>query len=168
MKIEKQSTDDLRELAQLVQNVETCMLTSIDQDGFLVSRPLQTLALNRAGELVFFTSAKSAKVTQLTEDRHVNLAYVDSDNRRYLSVRGRARMDRDGDTIDAFWSMEQKVFFPAGKDDPELMVLRVKVVDAMYWDAEPGSLLGRALDFAQGMASDKPEDLGTRQHLSGS
>ena len=168
MKIEKQSTDDLRELAQLVQKVETCMLTSIDQDGFLVSRPLQTLALNRAGELVFFTSAKSAKVAQLTEDRHVNLAYVDSDNRRYLSVRGRARMDRDSDTIDTLWSMEQKVFFPAGKNDPELMVLRVKVHDAMYWDAEPGSLLGRALEFAQSMASEEPDDLGTRQHLSGS
>lgn len=168
MKLEPQTNAELDKLGRIVKDIGTAMLASLADDGSLVTRPLETLQLNAEGELVFFTSANSAKVAQLTEDRHVNLAYVDSANKRYLSVRGQSRMDRDEDTINALWSMEQKVFFPQGKNDPELMVLRVKVRDAMYWEAASGNILEQALDFAQGLVSDEPEDLGTREHLRGS
>ena len=156
---------DLRKLGELIDDIEVAMLTTHAADGSLVSRPLQTLKLTAEGELVFFTGADSAKVGQLTDDRDANLAYAHPGDQRYVSVRGRVRIDRDQALIDELWSPAQNVFF-SGKDDPNLVVLRVRVRDAMYWEAA-GNFAERALDFARGMWSEQPRDLGTRGHLNG-
>jgi hypothetical protein len=52
--------------------------------------------------------------------------------------------------------------FPDRRDDPNLMVLRIGVGDAVYREAA-GSLAARAFDFARGLLA----DLGKREHLEG-
>jgi general stress protein 26 len=166
MKNDAPRGSDLHKLGALINDIDVAMLTTRAADGSLVSRPLQTLKLDSEGEIIFFTAAKSHKVEELTEDHSVNLAYADKAENRFVSVRGRARMDRDHDTIDELWSPAQKIFFPDGKDDPNLMVLRVRVRDANYWEG-PSNVLTRAFDFAKAMLDDSPSDLGTRGHLQG-
>ncbi len=166
MKNEAPDNSDLRRLGELIGDIEVAMLTTRTADGSLVSRPLQTLKIDANGEIVFFTAADSHKVAELTDDASVNLSYAQPSDHRYVSVRGRARMDRDADTIDELWSPTQKVFFPDGKGDPNLMVLRVRVQDASYWEAS-GNFVERALDLARGMLSDAPTDLGKHGHLDG-
>jgi general stress protein 26 len=166
MKNDAPDHGDLRKLGELIDNIEVAMMTTRAADGSLVSRPLQTLKLDDNGELIFFTAADSHKVDELTQESGVNLAYADPGEQRYVSVRGRARMDRDEATIDELWSPAQKIFFPDGKGDPNLMVLRVRVQDASYWEAA-GNFIARALDFARGMLSDSPQDLGKQGHLEG-
>ncbi|WP_424682995.1 pyridoxamine 5'-phosphate oxidase family protein [Frateuria sp. YIM B11624] len=156
---------DLRKLGELIDGIEVAMLTTQAADGSLVSRPLQTLKLTAEGDLVFFTAADSAKVQQLTDDLDVNLAYANQNDMRYVSVRGRARINRDQALIEELWSPAQNVFF-SGKDDPNLTVLRVRVRDAMYWESA-GNFVERALDFARGMWSEQPRDLGHQGHLHG-
>lgn len=163
----KDATDagsELHRLAELIGEHDIGMLTTVAADGSLVSRPLQTLKLDAHGELVFFTAADSHKVAELTDARDVNVAYANHEDKSYVSVRGRARVDRDRATIDELWSPVQKVFFPAGKEDPQLVVLRVKVRDAAYWESA-GNFVERALDFARGMLSDDPHDLGKHGRL---
>lgn len=164
MKIETGNDDQLRKLGELIEDTEVAMLTTRADDGSLVSRPLQTLKLDANGELVFFTAADSHKVEELTGDDGVNLAYANHDARRYVSVRGHTRIDRDRAAIDELWSSVQKIFFPEGKDDPNLVVLHVRVRDASYWEAADNFML-RALDFSRAVLSKKPSDLGTRGHL---
>ncbi|TAL88979.1 MAG: hypothetical protein EPN69_15205 [Rhodanobacter sp.] len=88
------------------------------------------------------------------------------DARWLNAVRGRARMDRDDDTINELWSAAQKVFFPEGRNDPNLMVLRIRVLDAAYWEAAD-NFVARAFDFARGMLDESPSDLGEQGHLQG-
>lgn len=166
MRIAEQSTEPLRTLATLVDGIDVAMLSTRADDGTIVSRPIEVLALDSDGEFVAFTAIESAKVTQLTEHAQANLAFVDVPGRRFVSVRARARIDREPDTVDALWSLQQHVFFPGGKDDPRLVVLRLRVDDAAYWDGSQ-DLLARALDFARGLLSDEPADLGQHGILSG-
>lgn len=166
MKIAIQATEDLRRLGELLDGIETAMLTTHAADGSMVSRPLQTLAFDGNGELVFFTAADSRKIDEVADDADVNLAYADPHAQRFVSVRGRARVDRDRATIEELWSMPQRIFFPDGKDDPNLVVLRVRVRDAAYWEAA-GNFVARALDFARGMLSEEPTDLGKQGTLAG-
>jgi general stress protein 26 len=165
MKNDTPRGSDLHKLAELIEDIEVAMLTTRTADGSMVSRPLQTLKLDENGELIFFTGANSHKVAELTDDPDVNLAYAHPGEHRYVSVRGRARMDRDADTIDELWSPAQKAFFPDGKDDPNLMVLRVRVRDASYWEA--GNVIERALDFARALLDESPTDIGEHGHLKG-
>lgn len=166
MKNEAPDNSDLRKLGELIQGIEVAMLTTRTSDGSLVSRPLQTLKLDSNGELIFFTAAKSHKVEDLTDDSVANLAYAHPGEHRYVSVRGRARMDRDDDTIHELWTPAQKIFFPEGRDDPNLMVLRIRVRDASYWEAAD-NFIARAFDFARGMLDDSSGELGEHGHLDG-
>lgn len=164
MKIETGNDAQLDKLGELIKDIEVAMLTTHAADGSLVSRPLQTLKLDADGELVFFTALDSHKVDELTSAGDVNLAYANHDDRRYVSVRGRTRIDRDRATIDELWSSVQKIFFPEGKDDPNLAVLRVRVRDASYWESADNFVL-RALDFSRAMLNKEPSDLGKHGHL---
>lgn len=166
MKNQAPDNTDLHKLGELIKDIEVAMLTTRTNDGSLVSRPLQTLKLDSNGELIFFTAAKSHKVADLTDDAGANLAYAHPGEHRYVSVRGRARMDRNDDTINELWSPAQKIFFPEGRNDPNLMVLRIRVRDAAYWEAAD-NFIARAFDFARGMLDDDPADLGEQGHLDG-
>jgi general stress protein 26 len=166
VKIDNQATADLRKLGELLDGIEVAMLTTRAADGSMVSRPLQTLALDARGELVFFTAADSGKIDQLDANPDVNIAYAHPGEHRYVSVRGHAYLSRDRASIDEFWSMPQKIFFPRGKDDPNLLVLRVRVRDAAYWESA-GNFIARALDFATGLLDDEPSDLGKQGRLTG-
>ena len=166
MKNEAPDRGDLRKLGELIEDIDVAMMTTRSSDHSLASRPLQTLKLDADGELIFFTAADSQKVKDLTDDPWVNLTYVQPKDQRYVSVRGRARLDRDAAVIAELWSPVQKIFFPDGKSDPNLMVLRVRIQDAAYWEAK-GNFLARALDFARGMLDESPSDLGEQGHLEG-
>ncbi|HWU77595.1 MAG TPA: pyridoxamine 5'-phosphate oxidase family protein [Rhodanobacter sp.] len=166
MKNQAPDNTDLHRLGELIKSIEVAMLTTRTNDGSLVSRPVQTLKLDANGELIFFTAANSHKVEDLTDDARANLAYAHPGEHRYVSVRGRTRMDRDDDTIHELWTPTQKIFFPAGRDDPNLMVLRIRVRDAAYWEA-PDNVVARAFDFARGMLDDSTSDLGEHGHLQG-
>ena len=166
MKNKAPAHTDLHKLGELVEDIEVAMMTTRAADGSMVSRPLQTLKLDDNGEFIFFTAAKSHKVDELTADSAVNLAYANPGKQRYVSVRGRARMDRDPDTINELWSLPQKIFFPKGKDDPNLMVLRIRVQDASYWEGA-SNFIARAFDFARGMLDESPGNLGEHGHLQG-
>ncbi len=42
--------------------------------------------------------------------------------------------------IDRHWSREVEAWFPGGRNDPELMMLRFEIEDAEVWTADPGLL----------------------------
>ena len=159
MKDDTAASPALTRLAELIQGIEIAMLTTRAADGSMVSRPLQTLQFNGGRELVFFTAADSTKVDELAAHPQVLLSYADPDRRRFVSVRGTASIDRDATTIDALWTPSQRVFFPGGKSDPNLVVLRVLLRDAAWWEPV-GNFAMRALDFVRGIISDEPQDLG--------
>jgi general stress protein 26 len=166
MKNDAPQDTDLHKLGEIIDDIDIAMLTTKAADGSLVSRPLHTLKLDSRGDIIFFTAAKSHKVEELTDDHGVNLAYADKGESIYVSIRGRARLDRDQEIINELWSPAHKIFFPDGKDDPNLMVLRVRVRDASYWEGS-GNFIERAFDFARAMIDDKPGDLGEHGHLEG-
>lgn len=149
---------DLRKLAELISEAEVGMLTTHALDGTLRSRPLATLQVTDEGDLWFFTSVKSPKIRELEEDNRVNLSFARPSDQIYVSVSGRARILRDPERARALWTPWAKVWFPAGPDDPELVLLNVRVEQAEYWDA-PDSVLGRTVALLKALTRDEPEEV---------
>ncbi|MFC4727537.1 pyridoxamine 5'-phosphate oxidase family protein [Coralloluteibacterium thermophilus] len=164
MKNEAEDTREFGTLSELIEGIEVAMLTTRARDGGLVSRPLQTLEMDAQGDLYFFTAADSGKVEELLAHPEVNVAYADPSRQRYVSVRGRASIERDRARIDALWTPAAKAFFPEGRDDPDLAVLRVRVESAEYWDS-PSTFVGRAIGFARALAGEGPKALGDHGHV---
>lgn len=138
--------ESIKTLAELIRDVDVAMFTTIAADGRLVSRPLGTQEVEFDGDLWFAVALDSPKVAEIQANPRVNVAYASPSKNSYVSVAGRARVVRDRAKIEQVWSPAMKVFFPGGKDDPNLALIHVDAESAEYWDG-PSGMLGKALYF---------------------
>lgn len=151
-------TDDTAKLWDLIKTVEIAMLVTEDGEH-LRSRPMAMSQKSFDGTLWFFTSASSHKVTEVAEDHRVNLSFAHPGKQDYVSVSGRASLVQDRTTIDEHWSEATRVWFPKGKDDPNLAMLKVTVQQAEYWDA-PSSAMLHAYGYVKAVATGKAPEPG--------
>lgn len=152
-------------LGELLKGIDIAMLTTIGDAGYPVSRPLSTQDASYDGEVIWFmTEGDSPKVGEIRSHPKVNLGYASKDRNVYLSIVGDARVLRDQVKIDELWSDALKAFFPEGKDDPNLVLLEVRVRTAEYWEG-PSSLIGKLLTFVVARATGNQEVLGENRIL---
>jgi len=151
-------------LAQLIRDVRVAMMTTRAADGRLLSRRMGTKEVGFDGDLWFATGWDSDKVREIQADPRVNVAYASADGNTYVSVAGTASLVRDRKRIDALWSPSMGRFFPGGKDDPDLCLIRVNAESAEYWDG-PGEMLGQALHFVLSAVTDDPASLTENERL---
>jgi general stress protein 26 len=161
----KRREDDLQKLRELVKEIDFCMLTTVDEDGDLHSRPMSSNGeIDEDGSIWFFTNASSHKVSEIARRPRVNVSFADPDNQRYVSVSGTGELVRDQKKIEELWKPEFKIWFPKGKDDPEIALLRVSLEKAEYWDS-PSSTIGYALSFVSSLVTGKEPDMGENKQL---
>jgi len=158
-------SDDLQKLRELVKDIDFCMLTTIDEDRDLHSRPMSVNGeIDPDGDLWFFTSASSHKVSEIAKSPKVNVSFADPDNQHYVSISGTAELITDRAKIDELWKPEFKMWFPNGKDDPDVALLRVNLEKAEYWDS-PSSTIAYALNFVSSVVTGKEPDQGQNRKL---
>jgi general stress protein 26 len=157
--------NDLEKLRELVKDIDFCMLTTVDERGDLHSRPMSSNGdIDPNGDIWFFTNASSHKVSEIEKLPKVNVSFADPDDQRYISVSGTAQLVRDRAKIDELWRPEFKMWFPEGKEDPEVALLRVTLEKAEYWDS-PSSTIGYALSFVSSLVTGKQPDFGENKKV---
>jgi len=164
MTMQEEHADDRQALRALLIDMEYALLTTHAADGALVSRPLQLLQVDDACTLWFFTSASSAKVEEISRDARVNIAFADPSAKRFLSISGRGEVRADRTKADELWSAAQTIFYPHGRDDPSLALLRVRPESAHYWDGNE-SAWGLLKKFGKAMLLREASDLGSSAQL---
>lgn len=114
----------------------------VTEDGkALRSRPMAMSQRRFDGTLWFFTRASSHKVTEVQSEQQVNLAFAHPGKQNYVSISGRASLVKDQPSITDHWSEAVRVWFPKGKEDPDIALLKVEVDQAEYWDAPSSTML---------------------------
>ena len=155
----------LQKLRELVKDIDFCMLTTIDENGDPHSRPMSSNGdIDPDGDLWFFTNLSSHKVTEIENSPKVNLSFADPENMRYVSITGVAQLVRDRQKIEELWRPEFKIWFPKGKGDPEIALLRVSLQKGEYWD-NPSSTIGFALSFVSSLVTGKQPDMGENKQI---
>jgi general stress protein 26 len=157
---------ELQKLRELVKDIDFCMLTTVDENGDLHSRPMSSNGqIDDDGNLWFFTSVSSHKVSEIEKLPKVNASFADPDNQHYVSISGTAQLVRDRNKIAELWKPEFKIWFPQGKDDPEVSLLRIRLEKAEYWDS-PSSTIGFVMDFVSSLVTGKEPDSGENKKLN--
>lgn len=128
---------DLKKLGELIEDVQIAMITTVESDGTLHTRPLATLDYEPDGELWFFTAIDSPKVEEVQEDMRVSVAYASQSKHAYVAVAGVADIVKDRAKMEELWTPMAKAWFPQGLEDPNLALLRVHIERAEYWTS-PG------------------------------
>ncbi len=155
---------DIEKLRELIKGIRIAMLTTVDQDGSLRSRPMGTQQSELDGDLWFFTSHSSPKVEEIEREHQVNVSYADPGDQRYVSVSGTARVVRDHAKAKELWSPLLRTWFPKGLEDPDLALLKVEVQKAEYWDS-PSSTMVYLAGFVKAVVTGKRPDMGEHEKL---
>lgn len=165
MTVQQTRADSLKKLRELVKDIDFCMLTTVNEQGDMHSRPMSSNGdIDADGDLWFFTGVSSHKVTEVKKKNRVNVSFADPNNQRYVSITGRAELVRDRKKIEELWRPEFKMWFPKGVDDPEVSLLRVSVEKAEYWDS-PSSTISYGLSFVSALVTGEQPDLGENKKL---
>jgi len=123
--------DKKSKLIDLIRDFDTAMLIT-NGNGRIVARPMAIAKVDEDGSIWFITDRDSGKVASLNEDRRVGLTMQGS--RQFVSLSGIAEIHDDRVKIAAMWKEIWKVWFPKGKDDPSILLLKVDPSDGEYWD----------------------------------
>jgi len=128
---------DQEKLFKIIHNVKFAMLTTINPDGTLHSRPMMNKQADSFhGELWFFTQRSTHKVTEVKRSsEQVSVTFADSDNQSYVAIAGHADLVDDSTKKKDLWSDSLKIWFPQGLNDPDITSLRVTIDEAEYWDS---------------------------------
>jgi general stress protein 26 len=142
-------------LYELIRDVKIAMMTTVEPDGTLHSRPMYNQEADEHGDLWFFTKVQSPKIGEISRDSEVNLAYSDPSKQHYISVSGKAEFVRERAKVDEKWSEGLRTWFPEGRDDPTIALIRVHPVKGEYWNS-PSSTVLHIYGYAKAAVTGRP------------
>jgi general stress protein 26 len=132
-------SEKLKRFYDLVDEIETAMMTTRRNDGLLVSRPMATQARADGADLWFVTWRNAPKVAEIRADRNINLAYFNNRTKEWVSVSGVARIVKDRAKIAELYRPDWRAWFGAEggpnagtPDDPRIVLIGVNIRFAAY------------------------------------
>jgi len=156
--MEDKREESIKKVNDLIKDVQIAMLTTID-GGVLRSRPMQTQEAEFNGDLWFFTSTDTHKTDEIEKDARVNVSYASPASNTYVSVSGTASLVSDKEKIEELWNPILKAWFPKGLDDPTLILLKVSVEQAEYWDSTSSTVV-QIVGFVKALVTGERADGG--------
>jgi general stress protein 26 len=157
-------TDNLDRVWEIIEKVGVCMLTTRSADR-LRARPLEARPDRDAGVIFFVTDIGSGKEDEIKSSPEVGLVFIDSGDKAYLSITGRARVMRDPGKTKAVWRKTDEVWWPGGPDDPQVCLLRIEPLTAELWDG-PASAVVTAFEFAKARVTGEEPNLGENRKVT--
>lgn len=147
-------------LKELVEDLDFTMLTTLDDAGNLVSRPMSTRQMDETGDIWFFTLDDTKKVAEAEADpgHDVGLSYLDAKGHRYVSVAGRAEVVHDHGKMSELYSPDLDIWFEKGLDTPGIALLRVSPKECEFWEPKHGKLVAAAGMLKALVTRDTPDD----------
>jgi len=128
-------------LNELIDRIDTASLTTVRPNGRLHSCPMASHLANESGVLWFIAHNDSEKVEAVRTNQRVNVAYADHAGQRYVSVSGFCELVRDHALTMQLWQPNYKDWFPEGPEDSALVLLKVDIEAAEYWDPSRGRMV---------------------------
>ncbi len=154
--------DAVARAKELVEDIDFTMLTTRDDHGHLVSRPMSTREMDAAGDIWFFTSDDTKKVDEVEADHDVGLSYLDAKGMRFVSVAGTARIVHDRARMEELYTPSLDVWFEDGLDTPGIALLRVTPRETEFWEPAHGKVVMAAGMLKALVTRETPD--GTMRH----
>jgi general stress protein 26 len=129
-------------LHAIVEKARTVLLLTHGEDHKIVGRPMALVRIDEDATIYLVSGIGSKKVSEIMADPRVTIAVQDREG--IAMIDGDVRVSQERTLIDALWSDSWNVWFPRGKEDPEVAILIVEPREGSYWDQD----LGHGLSYA--------------------
>jgi general stress protein 26 len=109
------------------------MMLGLDgvEDGH--ARPMTAQVEGNHGPIWFFAGKDNALVQRLQDGNRAIATFTSKGHDLFATVHGSVRMDNDRAVIDRLWNRFVAAWYPGGKDDPNLALLRLDPEGAEIW-----------------------------------
>jgi general stress protein 26 len=137
----KDSDESRQKVWDMIKDIRIASMVTLDHTMTMRSRPMNAQKVADDGSLWFFTHSKSAKVDHIEHVPDILLVYADPEHQNYVSLYGRGDIVRDRATVKRLWNEMVRLWFPQGPEDPDLVLIRVNVTSAEYWDSPSATMV---------------------------
>lgn len=149
-------------LGSIIEEVDIAMLTTVNEDGELHSRPMSTQEHHFDGDVWFFTRRTSDLAKDIQLDQRVNVSYGSEGS--YASIAGHASIVTNNEKKKELWSPHVSAWFDGGPTSPEVVLIHVDAQSAQYWNSS-STLLGKAADLTKVLLTGNPEEMGESREI---
>lgn len=139
-------SSDTKKVSDLISASRFAMLTTVDDLGKLVARPMTVQEREFDGDLWFIASRDSTAVTQLGVNPGAGVTITSNDT--WVSLSGTAETVDDAAKVKDLWNPFVDAWFPEGPDDPNVVLIKFSSDSAEYWDT-PGGRVASAISFVK-------------------
>lgn len=154
MREQSTSMENHATITKLIKGIRVAMLTTIDEAGRLVSRPMTTQDVDFDGDIWFIVQRDSELASQVgAGGAKVNVAYAGSSG--WVSVSGQARLVDDRAKLNEEWNRFTDAFFEGGPENPNNVLLLVEGDTAEFWDS-PGGKVTQLANLAKSLVKKEP------------
>ena len=129
------------------QDLETRLFEEIDRERFGMlgvvghhMQPMTMFADKAARKVWFYTNKNTDLVREAGGGAKAMLCMMSKDQEFQACIAGSLTEDYEKSKVDEYWSVHVAAWFPQGKDDPGLTLLRFDMQDAQVWVSKRGPL----------------------------
>jgi general stress protein 26 len=123
--------DGRNHLYDVVNDFEVAMLVTHTANA-IHARPMAIARMDEGIGAYLVTDINSLKVDEISANPNALLTFQST--RKFASVRGELTVLRDRQVIEQMWKEAWKVWFPNGKSDPNIVLLKFTAHQGEYWD----------------------------------
>ena len=126
-----------KEFWKHLKDSNTGML-GLDQPGYH-SQPMTAFREEETGTIWFFSRNDSDLARDAAiPDQSAMFTYASKDQEVWACIHGTLSVSHDQERIDRFWNPVVAAWYPEGKDDPHLTLLRFDADDGQIWLSKKG------------------------------
>lgn len=125
------------------------------------SEPMTAHFADKKGPIYFYTYRDNRLVAGLSQSNNAMAQFVSKGHEIFACISGQLVVETDASVIDRFWTDSVAAWYDGGRNDPNLVMLRLDNVDAEIW-ADDKSVTGKVKKIFGGSIA--PEDIESR-HL---
>ncbi|HEU4579630.1 MAG TPA: pyridoxamine 5'-phosphate oxidase family protein [Polyangiaceae bacterium] len=134
-------SEALTRFRELLSKFHTAMFVTQGRAPGLHARPMAVAKMEENGTLWFVTGRDTPKMNELSAHPEALVCLQKDD--QFVTVSGRVEVVQDRNKVEELWSERFRAWF-SGKDDPNLVLLRLVANAGEYWD-QSGT---RGLEYA--------------------
>jgi general stress protein 26 len=155
--------DTKTKLVEVLRTFDDLMVATLGDNGTMHARPMAVAEIDPDGCVWFATMDSSEKTDEVEVDAR---ALVTGQSKgAYVSVSGHVDVVHDRARIEALWKESWKAWFPEGKDDPDLVLLRFQPEIGEYWDQRGAKGVRFLFEAARAIVQgDRAKPTGSDQH----
>lgn len=127
-----EDVDVKAKLVEVLKRLDTVMVTTTADNGTMHGRPMAIAEVDPDGVVWFVTSRGSEKTDEVRADARALV--TGQEKGLYLSLSGHLALVDDRERVRALWRESWKPWFPNGKEDPSIVLLRLQPEIGEYWD----------------------------------